>query len=208
MNILDYLAKRADKKQTVDKSVYFEGVLDITSYLFLELWKFMKEENRYFGIIPTYEREVAEDIEKFNESVKLEDIEIYGKILYLFKPLLIKDFKKLCAKHLSKADAVIVLLHKLIDILRKEDKENRAERIQKIVEKLYNNIRNNAKKMLLPILTSSIDYYMRMGWVGKCATYEIYIEEERTVKKEPLEGSGLRFDESENCISEIVWKDE
>ena len=83
MNILDYLAKRADKKQTVDKSVYFEGVLDITSYLFLELWKFMKEENRYFGIIPTYEREVAEDIEKFNESVKLENIEIYGKILYV-----------------------------------------------------------------------------------------------------------------------------
>ena len=213
MNILDYLAIRVNNKETVDREVYADGVFDIISYLCLELWDFMKQENRFFGIIPIYKKTVDKSIENFNNSIEdWNNIEIYGKVLYLFKPLLIKSYKRLCSKHLSKADCIIVILYKITDLLKNSSYfTHRAElkNIHRIVKKLYDNIRNNAKTTDLLSLVSSINYYLEKGWVGKTAIYEFNIgEENRATTKTPLEGSGIRLDNGNSCVSEIVWKDE
>lgn len=214
MNILDYLAKRVDKNDIIEKSLYAEGVFDIISFLLVDLWSYMKDENRFFGIIPTYKKSIQKSINKVNNDIEdYDDLEVYGKILYLFKPLLQKDFKKLCTKHLSKADAVIVLIHKIIEILKNTnwfEHKDELKEIDTIIEKLFNNIRNGAKKADLLPLMSSINYYMEMGWAGKVSLHDFKIEEEELRKeKTPLEGSGVRFEEFDNNnVSEIVWKDE
>lgn len=213
MNILDYLAIRVNNKETVDREVYADGVFDIISYLCLELWDFMKQENRFFGIIPIYKKSVDKSIENFNNSIEdWNNIEIYGKVLYLFKPLLIRSYKRLCSKHLSKADCIIVILYKITDLLKNSPHfTHKAElkNIHRIVKKLYDNIRNNAKTTDLLSLVSSINYYLEKGWVGKTAIYEFNIgEENRAATKTLLEGSGVRLDNGNRCVSEIVWKDE
>lgn len=216
MNILDYLAKRVNKKEIIEKPLYADGVFDILSFLFVDLWELMKEENRFFGIIPVYKQSIQRSFNKVNSSItNFDDIEVYGKILYLFKPIILKNYRKLCSKHLSKADAVIVLINKISEVLENTtwfEHKDELKDIRKIVEKLFNNIRNNAKNADLLPLISSINYYMEQGWAGKLALHDFHIKEEDELRKNktPLEGSGVRFTESDNesIVSELVWKDE
>ena len=215
MNILEYLAKRVDKSEVINKQTYAEGIFDIISFLFVDLWDMMKAEKRFFGIIPVYERTIKKSLNNISKNSTEEDIETFGKILYLFKPIFLKDYKRLCSKHLSKADSIIVIIHKVLELLKdcnqftyKEDLDS----IFDIVEKLFNNIRNNAKKSDLMLLMSSLNYYMDMGWAGKTALHDFRInleDDNQRKEKSVLEGSGIRFDESDNeNIGEIIWKEE
>lgn len=214
MNILDYLTKRVNKKEIIGKPLYAEGVFDILSFLFVDLWELMKEENRFFGIIPVYKQNIQRSFNKVNSSITNfdDDIEVYGKILYLFKPIILKDYRRLCSKHLSKADAVIVLINKISEILENTpwfEHKSELKDIRKIVEKLFSNIRNNAKKADLLPLISSINYYMEQGWIGKTALHDFHIKEEDELRKDktPIEGNGVRFTDNNN-EGIVVWKDE
>lgn len=214
MNTLDYLAKRVDKSNIIAKPLYLEGVFDILSFLFVELWDLMEKENRFFGIVPSYKKSIQKSINNVNKDIEnFDDLEVYGKILYLFKPIIIKEYKRLCSKHLSKADSVIVIIYRVSEILENTsyfEHKKELDNIFKIVEKLYNNIRNNAKKADLLQLISSVKFYMEMGWGGKVALHDFHIEEDILQKdKSPIEGSGIRFDGGNNeNVSELVWKDE
>ena len=78
------LDKRVDKDIQITEDLYSEGLLDITQFLCSELEIFLGEEGRYMGITKSYVHSIHESFSKMNKKVSESDIEVYGKILYLF----------------------------------------------------------------------------------------------------------------------------
>ena len=60
---------------------------------------------------------IKESYNRVSCKVSESDIEIYGKLLYLFKPLLKKEFRRLKSKKLSSGDSAIIMIHKILEII-------------------------------------------------------------------------------------------
>ena len=118
------IEKRIAENIQVPEDMYLEGLLDITGFLFSELTQFLENEHRYIGITKSYIHTVKLTIERIDQSVRPEDIEIYGRILYLYKPFLKKEFKRLRNKKLTAGDSVIVIINKIIEIIVQEKSKN------------------------------------------------------------------------------------
>ena len=137
------------------------------------------------------------------------DDETSEKIIYLFKPLIISEYKRLIKKHLSKADSVITLLRKLLEIIEGVTDfpyQKEIESLKKIVDKLWDNIRNKSKLVNLDFLEETITDYMEEGVVGKYGAekFSILEEEEKRLRK-PLEGSGERIVKECGKVLEVEW---
>lgn len=145
------IEKRIAENIQVPEDMYLEGLLDITGFLFSELTQFLENEHRYIGITKSYIHTVKLTIERIDQSVRPEDIEIYGRILYLYKPFLKKEFKRLRNKKLTAGDSVIVIINKIIEIIVQEKKQDfrfhkEVRTLRKIISKFFENIRNKKKK--------------------------------------------------------------
>jgi hypothetical protein len=188
-----------------DPAFYAAGILDITEFLFVEMIDLLKLEDRCFGIVKSYIHSIRGAYSKVNQQVAEEDIEIYDRLLFLYKPLIIREFKRLKNKHLSPADACITILHRLLDIISDVPNfEFKAEHktIKKVIGKLWDNIRNNAKKDPLYHFSELIRDGMKDGIVGKYPLAQINLKDVDRVNP-VLKNPGERMKEENNKVMEI-----
>ena len=200
---------RAEIGEFVGDTHYASGLLRLSQYLFVDLSDLLESEGRRFGIVISYLDSVYHTCQRTDISY---DEETNKKIIYLYKPIIISEFKKLCRKHVSRADSVIVILKKLletIDGIENTEYPKEIKTLLKIVTKLYDNIRNKAKLYSLPILTTALHDFMGQGIVGKYQVdkFSILEEEEKRTKK-LLVGSGVRVKKEQSKILEVTWKEE
>lgn len=204
------IEKRIAENIQVPEDMYLEGLLDITGSLFSELTQFLENEHRYIGITKSYIHTVKLTIERIDQSVRPEDIEIYGRILYLYKPFLKKEFKRLRNKKLTAGDSVIVIINKIIEIIVQEKKQDfrfhkEVRTLRKIISKFFENIRNKKKEDPLYSLSNAIKEYKDSGSVGKYPL-DVFSFIDNQYIKEELKDPGERLkEESDNKINEISF---
>ena len=207
---------REDKTLRISEYDYIRGLLHIVSFLFNDLEKLLFIEGRYFGITVIYMGIVRSSYRKIKEQDTLEDIDNFGRILYLFKPQIMKEYKKLRRRKVSEADCVIALIKKFLDIIIvSKDKDDQyyknVKNLHKLTTKLFDNIRNHGKNSNMYYLTSSIKGYISSGIVGKYSLshFSVIDEErkkERNKSSENLEKTKISFfDEDSKIIGEIEW---
>lgn len=184
--------------------MYLVGLFDVMGKLFNELVNLLKIEDRAFGVMKEYIR-ICNDA--FTLNTTDEERDIYNRILFLLKPVFIKEFKRLTKRHLTPADAVITILHRSLEIIEElldEDSPILEElgKTKEVIDKVWDNIRNRAKKDAMYFYSDLIKTIIEDGIVGKYPLSSISFAEEQ--KKEPLRNPGVRFkEESPGKIIEI-----
>lgn len=202
---------REDKTIKLTEFEYLRGLLHIVSFLFNDLEKLLFIEGRYFGITVIYMGIVRNSYRQIKEKDTVEDLENFGRILYLFKPNIMREYKKLRRKHVSEADCVISIIKKILDIVI-QDKDNpyykNIKALHKLTTKLYDNIRNNGKLGSMYSLISNLKNYINSGVVGKypLSHFSVLDEDKRRERGKGIEGSGVKIDLGPDFISkEIEW---
>lgn len=137
-------------KKEINITQYQEGILDICDFLVVELTEFLKDEGRYKYRMLDYIKSIRDEFDKTNKKVTEEDINIYGRVLYVLNRSITRDYQRLRMKRLSPADSVLCIMLKLINVSESlEGGENRftkeQTKIKEVIQKLYDNIRNKAK---------------------------------------------------------------
>lgn len=201
------LTNRVEPGKKVTKEIYIKGLIDITGFLVVELKDLMKEENRYFGVVPKYFSSLYNSYTKISEEIQSEDeIEEYARLLYLFKPVLISQYRWLKNK-LSPADADIVLINKLLDIIFdiKGDSyyscQSELDEIVQVIGKMFKYIRNDNKNNPLFILSETIKGCMSHGYTGKYPLDKFGLKEYKK-EKEILQNTENRLGQN-NIVEEI-----
>lgn len=154
----------------IDTPTYLTGLMDTTEFLFTELQVFMTREGRNKGIVISYFKQLRQAYDNINEDVTEEDIETYGRVLYLLKPLIISEYRRL-KQRLSNADAIITLYKKIIDIVAENIDgyiyAKEVKIVKRVLDRLWDNIKNGAKRSALFNFSNQIKYYKSNGLVGK-----------------------------------------
>ena len=204
----DSIEKRIHPDITVSEVLFAEGLFDTVGFLYSELKVALEEENRFFGIVKSYALSIDQAFSRFDSEISDDDIEIYGRILYLCKPSFLNEFRKLRSKKLTSGDCLIVIINKLLEVIsgvegfsyRKELKT-----VKKIFSKLFDNIKNKNKKDSMYSLFNTIKELMSKGAVGKYVAEDINFKDINKPKN-TLSGSGIRVnDESESKLLEVTW---
>ena len=141
--------KRIDTEVTICEDLFHCGLLDVTDFLCSSLKVFLEREGRYVGIVRSYISSLDSAYEKFNESLTEDESNVYGKILYLIKPLIVKEFNRLGSKKLSDGDCVILMIRKIISIIKESENFSHNKELKtifKIINRFYGNIKNKNKK--------------------------------------------------------------
>jgi hypothetical protein len=201
------LTDRVSQDYSISETSYITGVVEITEYLFIELIDLLKTEDRCFGIVKSYINSMKGAYEKVCESLSDEDIDISDRILYLYKPLILKEFARLKNRRLSPADSAITLIHRLLDIISNIDSEyefkSELGTLEKVIGKLWDNIRNKSKNDSLYYFSDILRTNMSKGLIGKFTLSHISLKEEIR-EKQLLKNPGVRVkQDSENKIIEI-----
>ena len=178
----DIIENRVSKEIQIPEDTFLEGLLDITEFLFSELEKFLEEENRYHGITKSYMNTINIAFCRFNKEVSEDDVILYGKILYLFKPILKREFRRLKDKKLSLGDVTIVIINKILSIVSEEKTvsfrfSKELKTLRKIISKLFDNIKMKKKEDPLYQLSNSIKTYKSKILTFKSIyilTYKLY----------------------------------
>lgn len=200
-----HLDRRIQKDLIVSEELYLSGLLDITQWLVLDLEQFLKDEGRFFGIMLTYFNTLKENYKTFNSDCTEDDCDIYGKIMYLFKPIILNEYRKLEQKRLSRADRVIVLMKRILDLLEPiaekqgHIKTECIKNINSVITKIYDRIRNNGKLMELKYMTTTMKYYMEEGLVGKICVDEFGLQNEtdkRNSNAQPISENNTMMEET------------
>lgn len=191
--------------EMTDTPTYMCGIMWILSVMFRDLIEQLSNEGRCFGIVKSY----INSVQCAYEKTELIDEEIYRRILYIFKPVLLKEHKKLTKKHLSPADANICIMKKLATIIG-EDQEFKYYKevgtLIKILTRLHDNIKNKAKKDNLFALALSIREYIGSGVLGKheINKFTLLGNEDEQIKELKLEKEKIILEMGqENKIMEI-----
>jgi hypothetical protein len=190
----------------VAPQIYASGLTRLVEYMLVDLNDLLEKEGRRFGIVISYLDSIYQECQKM---VLDNDDSTSERIIYLFKPLIITEHRRLVKKHLSKADSVITLIQKLLEIIQDVQDfpyQKEITSLKKIIGKLWDNIRNKAKYTNLDFLEETIKDFMEEGVVGKYAAekFSILEEEEKRLKK-PLEGSGERIVQESGKVLEVTW---
>lgn len=207
------LNRRANESFVVSDEVFSNSILDMIHLLFIELSKLLEKENRFFGIVTSYMNSVQDVFDKIDETTNEDDYEVFGRAMYLFKPLIYKSYRKLRKRKVSPADCIIVIIKSLTEYLKSNEPiryQKELKSLDKIITKLFDNIRNNGKNQKLTQLVEFVKYYREIGILGKYSLDKFSIsDEESKYIKVPLSGTGVRLDDTiETKIEEISWTDE
>jgi hypothetical protein len=198
--------KRIDKDITINEDLFLSGLLDITDFLLVSLKAFLEKEGRFLGIVKSYMSSIDIAFEKFNNCLEDEDYEIFAKLLYLLKPIIIKEFNRLRRKKISEGDCVILIMRKLLNIIEENSEysyKREVKTILKIINKLFNNIRNKGKKDVMYNFSNQIKILKSSGNIGKYSLDKLDLTQ-LVREKSLLEDDGLRVDlSSENSIIDL-----
>jgi len=196
--------RRIQIGEYVGKEIYVDGLFILLQYLFCDLSDLLEEEGRRFGIVLSYLDSVYKACKNVDLSYEEESSQ---KIIYLVKPLIKTEYKRLTKKKLSKADSVIVLIKTLLGIMMEYSQRKEFNTLLKIISKLFDNIRNKSKNTSLDKMSETIKSFIETGSLGKYKLDHFSLLEEKP--KIPLVGSGIRIkNETDKKILEIVWKEE
>lgn len=165
------IEKRIDEVSYVDKPIYINGLVRICRFLIEDLSYYLEQEGRRFGIVLKYFNTIDDNFLYIPEPI--DELGIYNKISFLIKPLILTEFKKLQKRKVTEADAVIIILSKLLPFILEVDTDEEYEytdyvkEINRIVQLLFDNIKNRNKKCQLVPLISSLRHYVNCGVVGR-----------------------------------------
>lgn len=205
---------REDKDIKLSEYEYLRGLLHIVYFLFNDLEKLLFIEGRYFGITVIYMNIVRNSYRKIKEDDTESDISNFGRIVYLFKPSIMKEYKKLRRRRVSEADCVISIIKKILDIVV-EDKDSTyyksVKKLHKLTNKLFDNIKNNGKNSSMYSLVSNLKNYINSGIVGKypLSNFSVIEEERKKERGREIQGSKVKIDlDSDNkVIEEVTWNE-
>lgn len=195
-------------QENVEKNhqLYAAGLLDVVNFLEADLWGQLEEENRLRGIVKTYQKKINTAFSKINSSTTESDILLFGKILYLHKGLLRKEFNRLTTKRLSPADASITIIRRLLSIiLEVEDIEGKAEveSIKEVIDNLWEYIKNRSKNDSLFNLADVVKTNLNKGSLGKYTLDEFTLKEPEYTK-DPIQDDGVRLNESSESANKLL----
>lgn len=198
--------KRIDKDIVINEDLFSSGLLDVTDFLCSSLKLFLEKEGRYLGIVKSYMSSIDNAFERFNSNLEEEDYGIFGKILYLLKPIIVREFSRLRRKKLSEGDCVILIIRKLLLIIgESSDYSHKKEQktILKVVNKLFDNIRNGGKKDVMYNFSNQVKLLKHSGAIGKYTLDKLDLTQINK-EKSPIEGDGLKVDlSSENNVIDL-----
>lgn len=204
------ILERSTSEIIVPKDEYVTGMLYVVNCLTTELFGYMIKEDRCFGIVRSYWNSIEEAYDTIYEAQTETDLNVASRIMFLLKPSLVREFKWLSrSKRLSEADSLIVLCHKILDILVEVSGDHHIYKkeigtIWKVITRLFDNIRNRGKEVPMYILANDLRMVIGKGIVGKHESILSIIFNQDEIVKEPIVGSGVRIkEESEEKIIEV-----
>jgi hypothetical protein len=162
----------------------------------------------------TYVHKTREILKHIRPELEEGDDIIWKQIIFLYKPVILKEYKKFLKRKVTRADAIICITRKILEIIltyAEDDLFEKFNNIYIIFNKMYANIKNKGKEYSLPLLCSVVDGSIGEGLVGlhKLDKFSIVEEENKRRAKNEINGSGIRIKESsDNLISEVSWIDE
>ncbi len=173
-----------------------EGLIDVCGFLRIELIQFLKDEGRYHGRVKSFMNNIRDAVAVLESQTTEDEIEVYGRVLSVIRNTISSEFRRLGYRRLSPADRVIVLIHRIVEILENDTvNENfRYQRelgiIKKVIDKLFDNIRTRGKMDELPTLTDLIKRSMETERCGKfrCDVLDLYHVEHPAPKEMTLTG--------------------
>lgn len=201
--------KRIDPNIMISEDLFSSSLIDVTDFLCFNLKGFLEKEGRYLGIVKSYTNSMDNAYERFNKDLEDEDIEVFGRTLYLLKPILVREFLRLKNKKLSEGDCIILMIRKILQIVQENpDYSHRreAKTLLKIINSMYDNIKNRNKKDSMYNFSNTIKNLKQVGAVGKYSIDTLELISEKK-EKEVYQGDGLLLEsESESKISEqTLW---
>lgn len=182
-------------KKEINVTQYQEGIFDVCDFLVSDLIEFLKEENRYKFRMIDYMKSITDEFSKAHENQTEEDINIYGRVLYVVNRSIIREFQRLRTKRLTPADALICIILKLITVSESlEGGENRfkeeQDKVKEVISKLHENIRNKSKFDKLWKIDNTIRDSVSIGRWGTLSLdqFDIYHVEHPIERTPELEG--------------------
>lgn len=206
------LQKRADKYTTIGLDYFVSGLLDIVDILRVKIVQRLEEEGRYFGLAKSYMDSICSEFDKINKNVTEEDVEIFGRTLFLLKPLLIREFKRSVGKGLSAADTIILISRKILEICIASSPKHyhiqEAKVIKSILDKFHGNMRNKFKDESYFFLATTIYEALEKEMTGRYQLDDIeLLTKEEVGKPDELKEPGSRIN-IESSEIEIEWNTE
>ena len=202
-----YIEKRTHPEIYVNLEEYVVYMKPLMADLINDLEKFLDKEGRYFGITVHYLHTMRE----YLNSLQLSEENYSKELLFLYRPLILKAYKKYLKKGLSKADSVICISKLICEIILQEENNPAILGVYEILDKLYTNIKSQGKDYIYYPMSEIMTECIESGKVGlyKLENFSILAEEKKRKIKSTLDGSGVRIDKSfNNEISEVSWIEE
>lgn len=204
------IEKRIHGDIIVSKICYTEAIFDIIGFLCEELKHELNKENRFYGVVKTYFNNIDTAFNKFYKNINNDSVDMFGRILYLYKPVLVSEYKKLVKfRKLTSGDSLIVIINKLLELASETNEFPHKKELRTIkgqVQRLFDNIRNRNKKDPMYQLFNTLREGMERGVVGKYVADEISFDGVEKNTKEPIEGTGVRInEESDLKLGEVTW---
>ena len=204
-----YLDGRVQKDLNISEPMYLDGLFDVVHVLMIELEKLLDAEGRRFGIMMSYLDSMFDAFDKITPDEA--DYEVYGKVFYLFKPIIVRDYRRLLKRGLSRADAMITIILRILEVIM-ENKGwqyyKNCKTVYKIITKVHDNIRGSGKKSSLNQLKGYIRKYMSLGMIGRYSLdgFSIFDEESKFEKKVLPEPDTVVAEENTGKVQEISWE--
>lgn len=164
-----------------------EGLLDVCQFLELEMKKFLENEGRFKFRVERFWKTICEQNSEMNKFVSEEDIDEYGRVLFLLRKSIYSEYRYLRSKRMSQADCVITIIHRLLEYSEElgEFKFSKEQRIiKKVIDSLWENIKHRAKNLGLKTLSKKLAQIIEEDIHGKLSYHEFSLSE--------IENPGLR----------------
>ena len=205
------IEKRIDENITIPEDLFSSGLLDTTDFLCSSLKEFLNKEERFLGIVKSYINSMDRAYENFNKDLTDEESDIYGRVLFLIKPLIVREFSRLRRKKLSEGDCVIVMIRKILTIIKEEVHEythmKEVKTIMKVINRLYDNIRHRSKTDAMYNFSNQIRVLLKSGAVGKYQLNKLNLTL-LSKDKEVYSGPESKVSSDTGKVVEISWTEE
>lgn len=200
---------RIDPDLIIDEELFSLGLVFVTKYLCEPLKEYMEKENRFLGIVKSYMSSIYNTYNKVTCEVVDENCDEYtlgGRILFLLKPILVREFNRLRSKKISEGDCIILMIRRILQMIIEIDQfsfSNEAKTLEKIIEKLYSNIKNKNKKDVMYNFSNQIRNLRTAGNIGKYSLDKIVFSLPKKEKTLIDSGGTTLINEGSGEIKEV-----